>query len=41
MAGDPLAVITKQIDGWWLAELMDPQRRQRGLIPGNYMEPIN
>ncbi|KAI9315111.1 hypothetical protein BX666DRAFT_2113377 [Dichotomocladium elegans] len=38
MSGDGLAVINKQIDGWWLAELMDPQRRRRGLVPGNYME---
>ncbi|ORY95381.1 hypothetical protein BCR43DRAFT_515507 [Syncephalastrum racemosum] len=39
MAGDLLAVFNKQADGWWEAELMDPQRRQRGLVPGNYMDP--
>ncbi|KAI9494618.1 hypothetical protein BDB00DRAFT_297213 [Zychaea mexicana] len=38
MAGDVFAVIHKQMDNWWLVELMDPQRRQRGLVPGNYME---
>lgn len=38
MAGDLIAVIHKQPDGWWQAELMDPQTRRRGLVPGNYME---
>ncbi|KAF7724654.1 hypothetical protein EC973_000826 [Apophysomyces ossiformis] len=36
--GDVLAVFHKQADGWWDAEIMDAKRRQRGLVPGNYME---
>ncbi|KAI9313520.1 hypothetical protein BX666DRAFT_1977295 [Dichotomocladium elegans] len=36
--GDTMAVLHKQPDGWWLVELMDPTRRQRGLVPGNYMQ---
>ncbi|KAG2222211.1 hypothetical protein INT45_014108 [Circinella minor] len=40
-AGDVFAVIHKQMDNWWVAELMDPRRRQRGLVPGNYMEQVN
>ncbi|KAI8379458.1 uncharacterized protein BYT42DRAFT_327946 [Radiomyces spectabilis] len=40
MAGDVMAVVRKQSDGWWEAELTDPSRKQIGLIPGNYMEPV-
>ncbi|KAI8092877.1 uncharacterized protein BX664DRAFT_328371 [Halteromyces radiatus] len=36
-ANDTLAVIRKQPDGWWEAEILDDKRRQRGLVPGNYM----
>ncbi|CAO3595423.1 unnamed protein product [Absidia cylindrospora] len=36
-ANDSLAVIRKQPDGWWEAEIIDDKRRQRGLVPGNYM----
>ncbi|SAL97452.1 hypothetical protein [Absidia glauca] len=36
-ANDSLAVIRKQPDGWWEAEILDDKRRQRGLVPGNYM----
>ncbi|KAI7886025.1 hypothetical protein K492DRAFT_203571 [Lichtheimia hyalospora FSU 10163] len=39
-AGDTFAVIHKQPDGWWEAELLDPSRRTRALIPGNYMETL-
>ncbi|CDH50735.1 cell division control protein [Lichtheimia corymbifera JMRC:FSU:9682] len=39
-AGDTFAVIHKQPDGWWEAELLDPSRRTRALIPGNYMEAL-
>ncbi|ORZ02469.1 hypothetical protein BCR43DRAFT_519788 [Syncephalastrum racemosum] len=38
--GDVFGVIRKQPDGWWEAERMDPKRKHRGLIPGNYMENI-
>lgn len=38
--GDQFAVIHKQPDGWWEAELLDPSRRTRALIPGNYMETL-
>ncbi|KAI8368315.1 uncharacterized protein BYT42DRAFT_586127 [Radiomyces spectabilis] len=37
LANDLLAVIRKQPDGWWEAEIADPNRRQRGLIPSNYV----
>ncbi|KAI9266728.1 hypothetical protein BDA99DRAFT_536142 [Phascolomyces articulosus] len=40
-AGDVFAIIHKQADNWWLAEQLDPRRRQRGLVPGNYMEQVN
>ncbi|KAI8338391.1 hypothetical protein BC941DRAFT_422753 [Chlamydoabsidia padenii] len=36
-ANDSLAVIRKQPDGWWEAEILDDKRRHRGLVPGNYM----
>ncbi|KAI8066801.1 hypothetical protein BC940DRAFT_347285 [Gongronella butleri] len=39
-ANDVLAIIEKQKDGWWKAEIMDNQRRARGLVPGNYMQPV-
>ncbi|KAI8143067.1 hypothetical protein BJV82DRAFT_669194 [Fennellomyces sp. T-0311] len=38
--GDVFAVIHKQTDGWWQAELLDPKRSARALVPGNYMEAI-
>ncbi|KAI9300592.1 hypothetical protein BJ944DRAFT_275491 [Cunninghamella echinulata] len=31
-ANDMLAVIRKQPDGWWEAEILDEQRKQRGLV---------
>ncbi|KAI8338242.1 hypothetical protein BC941DRAFT_35179 [Chlamydoabsidia padenii] len=36
-AGDRLAIVKKQADGWWDAELQGPTKT-RGLVPGNYME---
>ncbi|KAI8076760.1 uncharacterized protein BX664DRAFT_343865, partial [Halteromyces radiatus] len=36
-AGDRLAIVKKQADGWWDAELQGP-KKTRGLVPGNYME---
>ncbi|CAO3596286.1 unnamed protein product [Absidia cylindrospora] len=36
-AGDRVAVVKKQADGWWDAELQGP-KKTRGLVPGNYME---
>ncbi|CEP18768.1 hypothetical protein [Parasitella parasitica] len=39
-AKDHFAVLNQQPDGWWYAELLDPSRRKRGLIPGNYMTPV-
>ncbi|KAI9488802.1 hypothetical protein BDB00DRAFT_846635 [Zychaea mexicana] len=38
--GDVFAVVHKQPDGWWEAELLDPKRPGRALVPGNYMETI-
>ncbi|ORZ24734.1 hypothetical protein BCR42DRAFT_343187, partial [Absidia repens] len=35
-AGDRVAVVKKQADGWWDAELQGP-KKTRGLVPGNYM----
>lgn len=35
-AGDRLAILRKQADGWWEAELTGA--KTRGLVPGNYME---
>jgi len=35
---DVLAVITKQQDGWWEAEILDQRRRRRGLVPSNFMK---
>ncbi|CAM0142895.1 unnamed protein product [Umbelopsis sp. WA50703] len=37
---DVLAVITKQQDGWWEAEILDQRRRQRGLVPSNFMKTL-
>ncbi|KAG1051270.1 hypothetical protein G6F46_004472 [Rhizopus delemar] len=39
-ANDRFGIINQQPDGWWYAELLDPQRRKRGLVPGNYMVPL-
>ncbi|KAI8975420.1 hypothetical protein BDF20DRAFT_995074 [Mycotypha africana] len=42
-ANDTLAIINKQPDGWWYAELVDPSntvKKRRGLVPGNYMTPV-
>ncbi|KAL0087981.1 hypothetical protein J3Q64DRAFT_1735490 [Phycomyces blakesleeanus] len=39
-SGEVVAVIHKQIDGWWEAETTGSDRRQRGLVPGNYMQPV-
>ncbi|KAI8879381.1 hypothetical protein K501DRAFT_336100 [Backusella circina FSU 941] len=39
-ANDQLAILNQQPDNWWYAELLDPKRRRRGLVPGNYMAPI-
>ncbi|ORZ25051.1 hypothetical protein BCR42DRAFT_399279 [Absidia repens] len=36
-AGDRLAIVKKQADGWWDAELQG-SNKSRGLVPGNYME---
>ncbi|KAI8973016.1 hypothetical protein BDB01DRAFT_808381, partial [Pilobolus umbonatus] len=38
-AHDNFAILNKQPDGWWYAELLDPQKPKRGLVPGNYMTP--
>jgi hypothetical protein len=38
-AGDRLAIVKKQADGWWEAELTVGATKTRGLVPGNYMEP--
>ncbi|GAN08420.1 hypothetical protein MAM1_0203c07931 [Mucor ambiguus] len=38
-ANDSFAVLNQQPDGWWYAELLDPNRKKRGLVPGNYMTP--
>ncbi|KAI7905834.1 uncharacterized protein BX663DRAFT_497795 [Cokeromyces recurvatus] len=38
-ANDKFAVLNRQPDGWWYAELLDSNKRTRGLIPGNYMTP--
>ncbi|CAO3621736.1 unnamed protein product [Cunninghamella blakesleeana] len=35
-ANDMVAVIRKQPDGWWEAEILDEERKQRGLVPGNF-----
>ncbi|KAI8584154.1 hypothetical protein K450DRAFT_267531 [Umbelopsis ramanniana AG] len=37
---DVLAVITKQQDGWWEAEVLDQRRRRRGLVPSNFMKVL-
>ncbi|KAF7724841.1 hypothetical protein EC973_000726 [Apophysomyces ossiformis] len=38
-AGDVMAIIRKQSDGWWVADLAkDPHNPVRGLVPGNYMQ---
>ncbi|KAG2182114.1 hypothetical protein INT43_007041 [Umbelopsis isabellina] len=37
---DVLAVITKQQDGWWEAEILHQSRRQRGLVPSNFMKTL-
>ncbi|SAL99728.1 hypothetical protein [Absidia glauca] len=37
-AGDRLAIVKKQADGWWEAELTVGATKTRGLVPGNYME---
>jgi hypothetical protein len=37
---DVLAVITKQQDGWWEAEILDQRRRRRGLVPSNFMKVL-
>ncbi|KAI9248650.1 hypothetical protein BY458DRAFT_526277 [Sporodiniella umbellata] len=39
-ANEYFGVINKQPDGWWYVELLNPQRRRRGLVPGNYMAPL-
>ncbi|KAI8075833.1 uncharacterized protein B0P05DRAFT_588256 [Gilbertella persicaria] len=40
LANDRFAILNRQPDGWWYAELLDPVRRKRGLVPGNYMTPV-
>ncbi|CEJ02696.1 hypothetical protein RMCBS344292_16693 [Rhizopus microsporus] len=40
VANDRFAILNKQPDGWWYAELLDNNRRRRGLVPGNYMSPL-
>ncbi|RUS19327.1 hypothetical protein BC938DRAFT_475753, partial [Jimgerdemannia flammicorona] len=35
-----MAVLGKQEDGWWLGEVLDLQRRQRGLFPSNFVKTL-
>jgi hypothetical protein len=39
-AGDTIGIIRKQTDGWWVAQLTKQGVVHQGLVPGNYMEPI-
>lgn len=37
-ADEVVGILSKQTDGWWDAERIDPTfAGQRGLVPGNYM----
>lgn len=37
---DLLAILYKQDDGWWEAEVVRDEERFRGLAPSNYLEEI-
>ncbi|KAI9286920.1 hypothetical protein BC943DRAFT_320269 [Umbelopsis sp. AD052] len=39
-AGDVMAIINKQDDGWWEAQSMAYPNLQRALIPGNFFQSI-
>jgi len=40
-AGDVMAVINKQDDGWWEAQSMSNRSQQRALIPGNFFQAVS
>jgi hypothetical protein len=39
-AGEVMAIVNKQDDGWWEAQSMAYPNPQRALIPGNFFQPI-
>ncbi|CAG8460659.1 12754_t:CDS:10 [Ambispora gerdemannii] len=40
-AGDILAVLAMQDDGWWEGEILDVSRKVRGLFPSNFTTPLD
>ncbi|CAG8554328.1 16375_t:CDS:10 [Acaulospora colombiana] len=39
-AGDIIAVLSTDPDGWWEGEVLDEKRKKRGIFPSNYTEVL-